>query len=412
MRWSRPSTRLFEAHLDRRQSRRVHCLLSRPPRPRVGARVAGAQAAFFWIGSRGNTMLGLWGAGAGPQKTRRTSPSPQHSMTWSRRRGQLQSAGITRARLRRGADRRTRRPRLDAGGVGLLPRSRRSPAGVHRDARRRPASRRRRPDVARVDARSNPQGAIAESRHRRVVISQCATQMWFVFSRSPEAFAARRRTARSSTPRFVWRQSASRSPSTGSSLTFHRSIRIWIPTTPPAAVIGFRAALEACDAILISSPEYAHGVSGVLKNALDWVVGSGELIDKPIALINASARATHAHASSAGDPHDDVGARDWRRLDDGSARRNRVDAEQHCTGRALVGIAEDSARALARYRHARSVATDHCPRAEYFSDPRVFQTFKENVMSRLKLLCATVACVAVAAGGTGSTRAATGARSW
>jgi NAD(P)H-dependent FMN reductase len=38
-------------------------------------------------------------------------------------------------------------------------------------------------------------------------------------------------------------------------------------------------------------------VSGVLKNALDWVVGSGELIDKPIALINASARATHAHAS-------------------------------------------------------------------------------------------------------------------
>ena len=65
----------------------------------------------------------------------------------------------------------------------------------------------------------------------------------------------------------------------------------------PAAVSSFRAALQASDAILISSPEYAHGVSGVLKNALDWVVSSGELIDKPIALINASARATHAHAS-------------------------------------------------------------------------------------------------------------------
>ena len=64
-----------------------------------------------------------------------------------------------------------------------------------------------------------------------------------------------------------------------------------------AVVRRFRAALEASDAILISSPEYAHGVSGVLKNALDWVVSSGELIDKPIALINASARATHAHAS-------------------------------------------------------------------------------------------------------------------
>lgn len=66
---------------------------------------------------------------------------------------------------------------------------------------------------------------------------------------------------------------------------------------PPVAVARFRAALDACDAILISSPEYAHGVPGVLKNALDWVVSSGELIDKPIALINASTRATHAHAS-------------------------------------------------------------------------------------------------------------------
>src|SRR6476620_11424944 len=67
--------------------------------------------------------------------------------------------------------------------------------------------------------------------------------------------------------------------------------------TAPAGVVRFRAALEACDAILICSPEYAHGVSGVLKNALDWVVGSGELMGKPIALINASTRATHADAS-------------------------------------------------------------------------------------------------------------------
>jgi NAD(P)H-dependent FMN reductase len=65
----------------------------------------------------------------------------------------------------------------------------------------------------------------------------------------------------------------------------------------PEAVIRFRASLQACDAVLISSPEYAHGVPGVLKNALDWLVGSVELTDKPIALINASARATHAWAS-------------------------------------------------------------------------------------------------------------------
>ena len=67
----------------------------------------------------------------------------------------------------------------------------------------------------------------------------------------------------------------------------------------PEAVREFRASLQVSDALLISSPEYAHGVPGVLKNALDWVVGSGELIGKPVALINASSRATHAWASLA-----------------------------------------------------------------------------------------------------------------
>ena len=67
----------------------------------------------------------------------------------------------------------------------------------------------------------------------------------------------------------------------------------------PASVAAFRSHLMASDAVLISSPEYAHGVPGVLKNALDWIVGSGELIDKPIALINTSPHATHAQASLA-----------------------------------------------------------------------------------------------------------------
>ena len=65
----------------------------------------------------------------------------------------------------------------------------------------------------------------------------------------------------------------------------------------PAAVARFRSRLQSCDAVLISAPEYAHGVSGVLKNALDWIVGSGELVDKPTAVINASERATHAWMS-------------------------------------------------------------------------------------------------------------------
>jgi chromate reductase len=67
--------------------------------------------------------------------------------------------------------------------------------------------------------------------------------------------------------------------------------------SPPEPVASFRRMLIACDAVVIASPEYAHGVPGVLKNALDWVVGSGELVGKPIALFNASSRATHAWAS-------------------------------------------------------------------------------------------------------------------
>lgn len=43
------------------------------------------------------------------------------------------------------------------------------------------------------------------------------------------------------------------------------------------------------DGILISSPEYAHGVPGVLKNALDWLVSSTIFPGKPVALLGASA---------------------------------------------------------------------------------------------------------------------------
>jgi chromate reductase, NAD(P)H dehydrogenase (quinone) len=68
---------------------------------------------------------------------------------------------------------------------------------------------------------------------------------------------------------------------------------------PPAAVAQFRAALDAADALLISTPEYAHGVPGALKNAFDWIVGSGEIIGKPIALLNAAPHATMAQASLA-----------------------------------------------------------------------------------------------------------------
>lgn len=60
----------------------------------------------------------------------------------------------------------------------------------------------------------------------------------------------------------------------------------------PAAVHHLRAAIGRSDALLFASPEYAHGISGVLKNALDWMVSSGVFVSKPVALWNASPRAS------------------------------------------------------------------------------------------------------------------------
>ena len=65
----------------------------------------------------------------------------------------------------------------------------------------------------------------------------------------------------------------------------------------PAPVDAMRALIGSVDGLLISSSEYARGVAGVLKNALDWLVGSHEFPDKPVALINTSPRATHALAA-------------------------------------------------------------------------------------------------------------------
>lgn len=65
---------------------------------------------------------------------------------------------------------------------------------------------------------------------------------------------------------------------------------------PPPPVRALRHQIGRCDGLLISSPEYAHGVPGALKNALDWLVASAEFPGKPVALINASAHARHAPA--------------------------------------------------------------------------------------------------------------------
>jgi NAD(P)H-dependent FMN reductase len=52
----------------------------------------------------------------------------------------------------------------------------------------------------------------------------------------------------------------------------------------PNAVRAWRAALAASDALLIASPEYGHSLPGALKNGIDWVIGSGELERKVVAI--------------------------------------------------------------------------------------------------------------------------------
>jgi len=68
-------------------------------------------------------------------------------------------------------------------------------------------------------------------------------------------------------------------------------------STPDAAVDSFRSAVKEADAILICTPEYAYGIPGALKNALDWTVSSGSFVDKPVGLITASGLGEHGHAS-------------------------------------------------------------------------------------------------------------------
>jgi len=55
-----------------------------------------------------------------------------------------------------------------------------------------------------------------------------------------------------------------------------------------ASVASLRVAVTRADALVVATPEYAGGMPGVLKNALDWLVGTGELYDKPVAIVSAA----------------------------------------------------------------------------------------------------------------------------
>lgn len=68
----------------------------------------------------------------------------------------------------------------------------------------------------------------------------------------------------------------------------------------PQQITEFRGQLRAADGILICTPEYAIGVPGTLKNAIDWTVSSMEFSQKPVALITASLSGSKAHSSLLG----------------------------------------------------------------------------------------------------------------
>jgi chromate reductase, NAD(P)H dehydrogenase (quinone) len=66
---------------------------------------------------------------------------------------------------------------------------------------------------------------------------------------------------------------------------------------PPPTVAALRAQVASAAGLIIAAPEYAHGVPGALKNALDWLVASEAFPGKPVALINTAPRSFHAQSA-------------------------------------------------------------------------------------------------------------------
>lgn len=67
-------------------------------------------------------------------------------------------------------------------------------------------------------------------------------------------------------------------------------------TLVPEIVERLRRRVAAADGLVIACPEYAHGIPGSFKNALDWLVGMTDFPGKPVMLINTAPRASHAQA--------------------------------------------------------------------------------------------------------------------
>jgi chromate reductase len=59
----------------------------------------------------------------------------------------------------------------------------------------------------------------------------------------------------------------------------------------PASVVAFKDAVARADGLLVATPEYNHGVPGVLKNSIEWASRprvTSPLRDTPVAVMGAS----------------------------------------------------------------------------------------------------------------------------
>jgi NAD(P)H-dependent FMN reductase len=65
----------------------------------------------------------------------------------------------------------------------------------------------------------------------------------------------------------------------------------------PFPAEGFIKLITVADGVFFCIPEYAFGVPGALKNALDWTVSTTAFSEKPVALITAASQGEKAHAA-------------------------------------------------------------------------------------------------------------------
>lgn len=104
---------------------------------------------------------------------------------------------------------------------------------------------------------------------------------------------------------------------------------------PVPVVEQWRHHLTEADAVLIASPEYAFSLPGVLKNGIDWVVGSGELEEKIVGV-------------TASVPGSDRGHRGLQALHDtlAAVRCTVVGGEPIVRGPEMEGRVQDLVRAI------------------------------------------------------------------